>query len=43
VCCVVEVLGLKALGAGASRRRAEQAAAQLLLDQLALAPAARPA
>jgi ribonuclease-3 len=35
VYCVVEALGLKTLGAGASRRRAEQAAAQLLLDELA--------
>jgi len=35
VYCVVEALGLKTLGSGASRRRAEQAAAQLLLDELA--------
>lgn len=35
VYCVVDPLGLKTLGAGASRRRAEQAAAQLLLDELA--------
>lgn len=34
--CAVGVLGLKTLGVGASRRRAEQAAAQLLLDQIAL-------
>ena len=32
--CAVAVLGLKTLGVGASRRRAEQAAAQLLLDHL---------
>ena len=35
VCCTVEVLGLKTVAAGASRRRAEQGAAQLLLDHLA--------
>jgi ribonuclease-3 len=35
VYCVVDALSLKTLGAGASRRRAEQAAAQLLLDELA--------
>lgn len=34
VACAVKALGLKALGVGASRRRAEQAAAQLLLDQI---------
>jgi len=34
VYCVVDMLGLKTLGSGASRRRAEQAAAQLLLDEL---------
>ncbi len=36
VACVVETLGLKSLASGPSRRRAEQAAAQLLLDQLNL-------
>lgn len=34
VTCSVDVLGLKTLGTGASRRRAEQAAAQLLLNAL---------
>ena len=32
--CHVEVLGLKAVGTGPSRRRAEQAAATLILDAL---------
>jgi ribonuclease III len=38
VCCSVDVLGLRALATGPSRRRAEQAAAQLLLIELAVAP-----
>lgn len=37
VCCCVEVLGLKALGSGPSRRSAEQAAASLLLNALSAA------
>lgn len=37
VVCGVDTLGLKALGVGASRRRAEQAAAQLMLDQIPFA------
>jgi ribonuclease-3 len=39
--CVVDDLGLKATGLGASRRVAEQAAAQGVLAQLAPAPRAR--
>jgi ribonuclease-3 len=35
VACSVDVLGLKTVGSGASRRRAEQAAAELLLNMLA--------
>lgn len=35
VACSVDVLGLKTVGSGASRRRAEQAAAELLLSRLA--------
>ncbi len=35
VSCSVDVLGLKTLATGASRRRAEQAAAQLMLEGLA--------
>lgn len=34
VVCAVDALGLKTIANGPSRRRAEQAAAQLLLDQL---------
>jgi ribonuclease-3 len=34
VSCSVDVLGLKTHASGASRRRAEQAAAQLMLDKL---------
>jgi ribonuclease III len=34
VACTVEVLGLRAVGIGASRRRAEQAAAQMVIDAL---------
>lgn len=34
VVCVVDTLGLKTTASGPSRRRAEQAAAQLLLDEL---------
>jgi ribonuclease-3 len=35
VACAVDALGLRTIGTGASRRRAEQAAAQLLLNALA--------
>jgi ribonuclease III len=35
VSCSVEILGLKTFASGASRRRAEQAAAQLMLEGLA--------
>lgn len=38
VACTVEMLGLRTTASGASRRRAEQAAAQLLLDSLARPP-----
>lgn len=43
VCCVVDALNLKTVGDGASRRRAEQVAAQLLLEQLAVVLAQRSA
>jgi ribonuclease-3 len=42
VSCSVEVLGLKAIGKGASRRRAEQAAAAQLLQIMAAGQAVAP-